>query len=147
MCVPALLAQLPIHHATVPHTTVSQDGCEALCGFVKSVALVWAAHVKRGKEIDDAVVDDINGALDDFDEASSTAEKAMTRLLQDLRKSPDLDSLAARMEAVVTGLNDIEQLYRSHHSACMCLPGVWGGGGVVVKRSSGWEGRGCGGRK
>jgi hypothetical protein len=44
-----------------------QEGCEALCMFVKGAAASLEAHVKREAAVDDAVQDDLNGALDDFE--------------------------------------------------------------------------------
>ena len=90
--------------------------------------MLWDAHRNRSKEIDDGVQDEINGALDDFDEATSKAEANIARLLVDLRRSPDMESLASRMQAVLDALAALEKVYRGHHSSGVCrtLPGVVG---------------------
>ena len=94
--------------------------------------MLWDAHRKRSKEIDDSVQDEINGALDDFDEATSKAEANIARLLVDLRRSPDMESLASRMQAVLDALAALEKVYRGHHSSGVCrtLPGVVGVAGA-----------------
>lgn len=122
-----------------------QEGCEALCSFVKGVAVSLEAHVKRETETDEYVTDELNGALDDFEvrpgpwmrafrllapapvccvcvcvqEADLAREKDMERRVQQVRQAPDLAALEQRMTEAMQGLDDIEAGYRHYHStAC-----------------------------
>ncbi|KAA0145959.1 hypothetical protein FNF31_07899 [Cafeteria roenbergensis] len=86
-----------------------------LCRFWSRLARADIRHATRETAVDDGAADDLNEALDAFEEAHAAREADFERLAKLCRQSPDEDALAERFANVQAALTAVEEGYRAYH--------------------------------
>ena len=88
---------------------------EKVCAFFLAAAKEAEAQDVLEDKTDETVQDDLDGALDDYEEADAKRESALQRALKRLRHAPDAAALERSLAAAMDRLADIEEGYRTYH--------------------------------
>jgi hypothetical protein len=92
-----------------------------MCRFWSRVARALKRHATAEEAVDVKTADDLNGALDAFEEADAAAEEEVQERSRKCRQAPNEEMLAEAFELVLQSLDSVESGYRSYHSNAVTI--------------------------
>lgn len=96
-----------------------KDSGERICTYMREVARAINDHSKAEKAADDGVSEELNGALDHYEDNDNRLEDAFAAASKRVREAPTLPALEDRTGVALKALDSIESQYRSYADTVM----------------------------
>lgn len=91
-----------------------REGGASLCAYIAEVATAVTHHATEEKTADEFISEELNGALDNYEDTNNELETKLAKQTKQTREAPNLTALEVSNTGASHTLDDIEKHYRKY---------------------------------